>query len=115
VLARPVRRRYSAAYKLSIIEQAADCTTPGDLGALLRREGLYSSALCRWRQAYRDHGMDGLQEPRGRPPADPTGKEVARLQAENARLTKELEAARLIIDVQKKVAALLDALGEPSG
>jgi transposase-like protein len=114
VVARPTRRQYSAAYKLSIIEQAAACTTPGEVGALLRREGLYGSALCRWRHAYREQGMAGLQEPRGRPPADPSGVAVARLQAENARLTKDLEAARLIIEVQKKVAALVDALGPPS-
>ena len=102
------RRSYSASYKLRIVEEAALCSQPGQLGALLRREGLYSSLLASWRQQFRQAGTLDPHR-RGRPPIDPLRRELDRLQAENARLTQELTTAQLVIDVQKKVAALLDA------
>jgi transposase-like protein len=113
---RPRRRRsYSAAYKLKIVEEADLCTQPGQIGALLRREGLYSSLLAAWRRQFRQGGAPALEpHRRGRPPLDAAHRELDRLQIENARLTKELANAQLVIDVQKKVAALLDATtGQP--
>lgn len=109
------RRRYSAAYKVRIVEEAALCSQPGQIGALLRREGLYSSLLASWRQQYRQGGVPALAPGhRGRPPIDPLRVELDRLQAENARLTQDLANAQFVIDVQKKVAALLGATsGQP--
>ena len=108
------RRRYSAAYKLRIVEEAALCSQPGQIGALLRREGLYSSLLASWRQQFRQGGVPALAPgQRGRPPVDPLRVELDRLQAENARLTQELANAQFVIDVQKKVAALLGATSGP--
>jgi transposase-like protein len=102
------RRRFTAADKLRIVEEADRCTQPGQLGALLRREGLYSSQLAQWRRDYRRQGAAGLApKPRGRPPTPPDLVELARLRAENAQLTKKLAAAELVITVQKNVAALL--------
>lgn len=112
---RRTRRRYSASYKLRIVEEAALCSQPGQIGALLRREGLSSSLLASWRQQFRQGGVPALAAGhRGRPPVDPLRVELDRLQAENARLTQELAKAQFVIDVQKKVAALLGATsGQP--
>ena len=107
---RRTRRRYSSADKLRIVEEAALCSQPGQIGALLRREGLYSSLLAKWRQQFRQGGAPSLAPGRrGRPLLDPTQVEMERLTAENARLTQELANAQFVIDVQKKVAALLGA------
>jgi transposase len=108
---RPARRRFTAEYKLRIVEEVdALRNVPGAIGALLRREGLYSSHLTAWR-ALRDTGALHALAPkrRGRKPAEknPLAKKVAQLEAQNRRLQKQLEKAELIIDVQKKVAALL--------
>jgi transposase-like protein len=100
------RRQFSAAYKLQIVEEADACTEPGEIGALLRREGLYSSHLTNWRRL-RDAGkLQGGSKKRGRK-ADPKAAEIARLRQENERLSRELEKAGLIIDVQKKLAEVL--------
>lgn len=104
------RRQYSVEEKLRIINEADACTEPGEIGALLRREGIYSSHLSRWRRQ-RDLGqLDGL-EPAKRGPktaADTAlAREVARLQRENEALRARLERAEAIIDVQKKVSQLL--------
>lgn len=107
---RPRRRRFTAEYKLRIVQEADRCTQPGELGALLRREGLYSSALTEWRRA-RDRGAFDALKPKKRGPKakepDPHATEVARLRRENERLRQKLENAELIIDVQKKVSRLL--------
>src|SRR6266581_1817473 len=66
---RPVRRRFSAEYKLRVLREADACTKPGEIGALLRREGLYSSLLTEWRRAREAGALDALQRPRGRRPA----------------------------------------------
>jgi len=99
------RRRFSAKYKLKILQQADECTQPGELGALLRREGLYSSYLGKWR-LQRDEGVFGALTPkkRGRKAAkkDPLEAENARLRRENEKLQQRLAKAELIIDVQKK-------------
>ena len=99
------RRFFSQSDKLRILKQADACTKPGEIGALLRKEGLYSSSLTRWRRQ-REAGQLGRKR-RGRPGADPSEKEVVRLRAENARLSKKLEQAEAIIEVQKKLSDLL--------
>jgi transposase-like protein len=102
------RRRFSAKYKLRILEEVDNCTESGQIGELLRREGLYSSYLSKWRMQ-RDHGqLQGLApKKRGRKKQDPATAEIARLRRENKRLRAQLEQAEIIIDVQKKVAKLL--------
>jgi transposase-like protein len=109
VLAKPKRRRFTAAYKARIVEEAMACTGPGQIGALLRREGLYSSALTLWRKQYQSGALQGLKDSkRGRKRVrDPREKELDRLRRDNRRLNKKLEQAELIIDIQKKVAAML--------
>jgi transposase len=102
---RPKRRRFTAEYRTSIVQQAEACTRKGEVGALLRREGLYSSLLTEWRRQ-RDGGKLPDQK-RGRKPTPASETELARLRRENAKLTKELSAARLVIDVQKNVSSLL--------
>jgi transposase-like protein len=110
VLEKPARRRFTAAYKLEILKEAEACSEPGEIGALLRREGLYSSHLAAWR-GQRDQGSLRALSPakRGRKPKtkNPLADEVARLERENRKLQKRLGKAELIIDFQKKVAALL--------
>ena len=104
------RRRFDAAYKLRILEEADGCTEPGQLGELLRREGLYSSHLTTWRR-HRDEGaLNGLQEKkRGRKPRrrDAKDLELARLRREKQELEERLRQAETIIEVQKKVSEIL--------
>ena len=109
VEARPQRRRFSAAFKARIVEEAEGCTAPGAIGALLRREGLYSSQLSKWREQYRAGALDALRDDkRGRKRRrNPLEDEVARLRKENARLSGRLDKAEAIIEIQKKVAAML--------
>ncbi len=110
---RPKRRRFAAEYKLRIVREADAALASGvegALGELLRREGLYSSHLAEWR-ALRDAGeLAGLTpKKRGRKPSEtrPLAKRVAQLEAQNRRLATKLEHAELIIEAQKKLAALL--------
>jgi len=104
------RRRFSGAYKLQILEEADRCTVAGALGALLRREGLYSSHLSAWREARRHGSLAQLNRKRGaKPKRNPETKEVERLRKENARLRRELEKAKTVIEVQKKLSELLGA------
>jgi len=101
-----VRRKFTAAYKLRILKEAESCTEQGQIGALLRREGLYSSSLTSWRRQVNE----GLIPKKRGPVAqktDPHIRRNAELERENARLTHKLKQAELIIDVQKKVAELL--------
>jgi transposase-like protein len=109
VLAKPKRRKFNASYKAEIVQEADRCTEPGQIGALLRREGLYSSQLTEWRKQYRESARAGLQETRrGRKPKHSTHeKEIERLQKENKRLEERLEQAETIIDIQKKISKLL--------
>jgi transposase len=99
----------AAAYKARIVEEAQRCTEPGEIGALLRREGLYSSALTQWRRQYQAGALKGLQDDkRGRKRTqDPRDQELQRLKRDNERLNKKLRQAELIIEIQKKVAAML--------
>ena len=112
------RRRFTAGEKLRILEEAEACTEPGEIGALVRREGIYSSYLSRWRQA-RDRGQLtalGSQQRGPRPAADAAlVREVARLQRENERLLARLERAEAIIEVQKKLSQLLGPSREENG
>jgi transposase-like protein len=103
VVPKAERRQFSADYKLRVLAEADRCREPGEIGALLRREGLYSSHLSKWRQQ-RERGALGQQ--RGRK-ADPQTAELKRLQRENERLRSRLERAEHIIEVQKKLAELL--------
>lgn len=118
VTAKPTRRKLTAEYKLRILAEADACTTPGEIGALLRREGLYSSYLSRWRRA-RDRGMLGALRPQKRgpkpKPQNPLAKRVAELERENKKLRKKLQAAETIIEVQKKVSGLLGTGPEAEG
>ena len=109
VPAKARRRRFTAAYKLSVVERADACETPGEIGELLRREGLYSSHLSAWRKAAREGSLRGLARKRGPRPSEGRreARRVRKLERENARLREELRKARLIIDVQGKVAGLL--------
>jgi transposase-like protein len=102
------RRRFSAEYKRSILREADACTKPGELGALLRREGLYSSHLSTWR-AQRELGeRQGLApRKRGRKPTKgPEAERVRELERENAKLLKRVERAEALIEVQKKLSEL---------
>ncbi len=99
VVARPKRRSFSAAYKRSILEEAARCTGPGEIGALLRREGLYSSNLTTWRRQRERGELDGAKP--GRKPASDEAKALKQLQRENQRLKRKLEQAEMVIEVQK--------------
>ncbi len=102
------RRQFSAAYKLSVLAQADGLTEPGAIGALLRREGLYSSHLSTWRREREAGALEALSRRGGRKArSTPEQKRVAVLEAKNARLQRELEQARLIIEVQKKLCTLL--------
>ena len=112
VVAKPKYRTFTLDYKWSIVEQADACTKPGELGALLRREGLYHSLLSKWRMAFESAGKEALKPakrgPKPKSKQDTTqNKEVQRLQKENARLQVQLKQAEIIIDVQKKVSELL--------
>ena len=108
VVDRPLRRRFAPSYKLRIVEEADRCTEPGEVGQLLRREGLYSSHLTTWRKAAHTGSLKALSKKRGRKAErNPLEEKVRKLERENTRLEKELQKAHLIIDVQGKVAGLL--------
>ena len=107
VVPRAKRRQFSARYKLQILEEVDQCDQPGQIGAVLRREGLYSSHLTTWRRQRAAGQLQGLRpKKRGRKP-DPQAVELARLQRENERLKARLEQAETIIEVQKKLSQML--------
>jgi transposase-like protein len=110
------RRRFTAQYKLDVVAEY-DAAAPGEKGAVLRREGLYSSHVIEWRRARDSGALAGLGRPRGRPSADPRDAQIARLQKEKARLEQELAKARFVVDVQSKLQALLETIsvGADSG
>jgi len=111
VLEKPLRRRFTVEYKAKILAEADACTQTGQLGELLRREGLYSSHLSTWRRRRDEGALAGLTpKRRGRKaqPKNPLSDENERLRRENQRLTEQLRQAELIIDVQKKVSEMLN-------
>jgi transposase len=112
---RPLRRRFSAEYKLRILREAEACTRPGEVGALVRREGIYSSHLSKWRQQRDAGALEALGRPRGRKPADRRDAEIAELRRRAERAEAELVKARRVIEVQGNVSALLGQLLEPRG
>ena len=105
------RRTFTAAYKLAILAEY-EAAEPGGRGAVLRREGLYSSHLTEWRKARDVGALAGLAATRGRPPADPVERDNQRLRDRNARLESDLDTARRVIEVQGKVSALLEDLSK---
>ncbi len=110
VLAKPKRRRFTAEYRLRILEEVDRCRGAGEVGQLLRREGLYSSHIANWRKARREGALRGLRsKKRGAKPkaSNPLEPKVRELEAKVARLEKDLHKARTILDVQEKVAGLL--------
>ena len=106
VSAKPTRRRFTSAYKARIVEEALACSESGEIGALLRREGLYWSALSLWRRQYQAGTLKGTKRGRKRT-SDARDVELKQLRRDNAKLTKKLKQAEAIIDIQKKVAAFL--------
>src|SRR6266511_2217482 len=107
---RAKRRRFAAIYKLAILEELDSATEPGAKGAILRREGLYTSHIVEWRRARDAGALEALGRPRGRKPANPLAGEVERLQRENARLRGRLDTANKVIEVQGNLSALLEGL-----
>ena len=112
---RPTRRRFTAEYKLRILGEIDACTGRGQVGALLRREGLYSSLVTDWRRARQAGSLEALGRPRGRPPASPLEAENARLRHEVERARADLAKAHRVIEVQGNVSALLEELLDPKG
>jgi transposase len=105
------RRRFTAQYKLGVVAEH-DAAPAGEKGAVLRREGSYSSHVIDWRRARDSGARAGLDRPRGRPGADPRDAQITRLQKEKARLEQELAKARFVVDVQAKLHALLETISE---
>ena len=112
---RPRRRRFTAEYKLRVLGEAEACSRRGEVGALLRREGLYSSLLTEWRRARDSGALEALGRPRGRKPPHPLEAENATLRRRAERAEAELAKARRVIEVQGNVSALLGELLEPRG
>jgi transposase-like protein len=116
VVERARRRRFTVEYKLRILREADGCTKPGELGALLRREGLYSSLLSTWRRERREGILSGLRpKKRGRKakPENPLAGRVVELEKENERLRKRLKKAEAILSVQKKLSEVLEVPLDP--
>ena len=107
VAERAKRRRFTAEYKLRILRKADACKGDGDIGALLRREGLYSSQLAAWRRQRDELTKAGMKARKRGPKSNAVDPQVKRLERENARLKERLEQAETIIDFQKKLSKLL--------
>jgi len=111
---RAKRRSYTARYKAEILAEY-DALDRDGKGALLRREGLYTSLISEWRKQRDKGALEALGKTRGRPPADPVERENARLKAQVAKLEAELDTSRRVIEVQGKLSALLEQLATGSG
>ena len=111
----PRRRRFSPSYKRNIVEQANACTEPGAVGALLRREGLYSSHLVNWRRQFEAGGTAALagKKPGRKPKKSAEQRRIEQLEKDNAKLERELRIARSLLDLQKKASELLGITLEP--
>ena len=114
---RAKRRTFTAKYKLEILAKADACTAPGEVGELLRREGLYTSHLTYWRKQRKDGALKELGRLRGRKPADRRDAEVAELRRRAERAEAELAKTKKVIEIQGNVSALLEQMlgteGEP--
>jgi transposase len=119
VVAKAERRRFPAQYKLRVLREAEACSRPGELGALLRREGLYSSHLTAWRAARKRGELQGLSARKRGPkpqPRDVRDKRIADLEREVKRLQARAERAEALVEVQKKLAEILGVdLPAPNG
>jgi transposase len=107
---RAKRRRFTASYKLAILDELDQASEPGAKGAILRREGLYTSHIVEWRRARDAGALEALGRSRGRKPANPLAGEVERLRRRAQRLEVELDRARLVIAAQGNLSALLEGL-----
>ncbi len=110
VLEKALRRKFTAQYKLRILQEAERCTTTGQIGTLLRREGLYSSNLTTWRRQREQGTLEALSPKHRGPKAkkpDPSARRIAELERENNNLKQKLKQAETIIDVQKKLSEIL--------
>jgi transposase len=107
---RAQRRRFTAAYKLRILQEADACTQPGEVGALLRREGLYTSHLTYWRKQRKEGALRELGQPRGRKPGDRRERQIAELSARAERAEAELAKAQKVIEIQGNLSALLEQM-----
>ena len=110
VMAKPMRRRYTAGYKLRILREADACTRVGEVGALLRREGLYSSNLTAWRKQRGRRELEGLAQKKrvpSRREKNPLADKVKALERENTRLKARAERAEGLVELQKKVSEIL--------
>lgn len=112
VVEKAKRRQYTAEYKLRILQELDGSQGQGETGALLRREGLYSSHLTEWRRQRTNGELDGLTSQKRGPKPEVATVELTRLQTENERLRERLRQAELIIEVQKKVSQLLGITSE---
>lgn len=116
VLEKKPRRRFSAKYKLKVLDKIDSCEKPGEIGAILRREGIYHSNISAWKRQREQGMLQGLApKKRGRKQKEvnPLAKRVAELERENTRLADQLKKAETIIDVQKKISDIL-GLNQPS-
>lgn len=115
VAPRAKRRTFTAKYKLEILEKAEACTRPGEIGELLRREGLYTSHLTAWRKQRKNGALRELGKPRGRKPADKRDREIVELRLRAERAEAELVKARKVIEIQGNVSALLEQMLSTEG
>src|SRR5919197_1313493 len=104
------RRKFTAKYKLEILERADACTEPGQIGELLRREGLYTSHLTYWRKQRREGALKELGQSRGRRPADRRDREIAELTRRGGRAEAELVKMKRVVEIQGNVSALLEEM-----
>ena len=108
------RRTFTAQYKQRVLA-AYEAAPDGEKGAVLRREGLYSSLITEWRRARDAGALAGLKQPVGRPAADPRDARIAQLERDKAKLEKELATSRFVVEVQSKLRALLETISEGAG
>ncbi len=104
------RRSFTAEYKARILAEADVCTQPGEIGELLRREGLYTSHLTYWRKQRKDGALKELGQPRGRKPVDRRDQEIAALRRRAERAEAELAKMKRVVEIQGNVSALLEEM-----
>ena len=107
---RAKRRTFTAKYKAEVLAKADACTKPGEVGELLRREGLYTSHLTYWRKQRKEGALKELGKPRGRKPADRRDEQITKLERKLERSEAELAKARRVIEIQGNVSALLEEM-----